>query len=167
MTRRKRETPSASDADLAPGELVPLADGPVAGVLAGVDHVTGEAFALKVYPGKLDRAVRTELEAELSRLFPLRSRAPVLVADRVQSHHGHCALRMELCAQSLPELVSSFGPLSVSDALALGESVATALAVAHRAGVVHGGVTPGNVLFRPSGEAVLSDFGLALRTAFP
>lgn len=168
MTRRKRrETSPAPDSGLEPGELVPLAEGPVAGVLAGVDQVTGEAFALKVYRGKLDHTARTAVEAELSQLRPLRSRAPMLVADRVQSHNGNCALRMELCAQSLPELVASFGPLSVADAMALGESIATAVAAAHRVGAGHGGVTPGNVLFRGSGEAVLSDFGLALRDAFP
>lgn len=168
MTRRKcRETSPAPDSGLAPGELVPLAEGPVASVFAGVDQVTGEGFALKAYPGKLDNTVRTAVEAELARLWPLRSRVPMLVADRVQSHDGNGALRMELCVQSLPELITSFGRLSVADAMALGESVATALATAHRAGVVHGGVTPGNVLFRASGEAVLSDFGLALREAFP
>jgi hypothetical protein len=168
MARRKRrDTVSVADSGLSDGELVPLADGPVASVLAGVDHVTGEAFALKVYPDKIDRSVRTELEAEFGKLIPLRAAAPVLVADRVMTHEGRCAVRMELAAQSLPDLIESFGPLSAVDALALGESLATALAAAHAVGVVHGGVTPGNVLFRPSGEAVLSDFGRALRSAFP
>lgn len=166
MARHKARATSSPD-DLAPGELVPLADGPVASVLAGVDKVTGEAFALKVYPGALESSAWRELDAEQARLLALRSAAPLLVADRVQQHDGNCAVRMELCAQSLPELIGSCGPLSVPDALALVETVATALAVAHQAGVVHGGVTPGNVLFRPSGEAVLADFGLTLRSAFP
>ncbi|MFC4003773.1 protein kinase [Prauserella oleivorans] len=96
------------------------------------------------------------------------ARAHVLVADRVVDlPDGRCALRMELCAQSLPELVGSFGPLSVADALALGHGLASALAAAHGAGLVHGGVTPGNVLFRPAGEPVLADFGLVPRRAFP
>lgn len=167
MARNRRGGEPASRAEPEPGSLVPLGEGPVAGVSAGVDQVTGEAFALKVYPGKVDRGVRSEVDAELSTLSPLHSRAPVLVANRIEEHDGRSALRMELCAQSLPELISSFGPLSVTDALALGESVATALAAAHACGVVHGSVTPGNVLFRPSGEAVLADFGVALRRAFP
>ncbi|MEO3927833.1 protein kinase [Micromonosporaceae bacterium B7E4] len=150
------------------GELVPLGDGPVATVLAGVDGATGEAFALKVFPGGLDRRTRAELDRELTRLAALRAHAPVLVADRVEERpDGRCALRMELCTQSLPELLDSFGPLSVADTLVLGTVLATALAAAHAAGLVHGGVLPGNVLFRPSGEPVLSDFGLTLRHAFP
>ncbi|WP_115945079.1 serine/threonine protein kinase [Amycolatopsis thermalba] len=152
----------------APGDLVPLGDGPSASVLAGVDEAAGTAFALKVYPGRLDRGTRAQVDAELGALAAVRGRAPVLVADAVQDlPDGRCALRMELCAQSLPELVTAFGPMTAADALGLGRSLAAALAAAHAAGVVHGGVTLGNVLFRPSGEAVLSDFGLALRRAFP
>ncbi|MEN3610573.1 protein kinase [Plantactinospora sp. ZYX-F-223] len=150
------------------GELVPLGDGPVATVWAGVHATAGEAFALKVFPGRIDRRTRAELSRELARLSALRAHAPVLVADRVEERpDGRCALRMELCAQSLPELLDSFGPLSVADTLVLGTVLATALAAAHGAGLVHGGVVPGNVLFRPSGEPVLSDFGLTLRHAFP
>ncbi|PXY25862.1 protein kinase [Prauserella coralliicola] len=149
-------------------ELVPLGEGPVATVLAGVDPEGSAAFALKAYPGPIDRRTRGELDTELRKLRELRASANVLVADGVEElPDGRAALRMELCAQSLPELVSSFGPLTIPDALALGGALANALAVAHAAGLVHGGVTPGNVLFRPSGEPVLADFGLTLRRAFP
>ncbi|MEU5566815.1 protein kinase domain-containing protein [Micromonospora musae] len=149
-------------------EPVPLGAGPAATVTAAVDAATGEAVALKVLPGRLDRRTRSAVEAELRRLAPLRDRAPVLVADRVEElADGQSALRMELCTQSLPELLDSFGPLSVPDALALGTALAAALAAAHELGVLHGGVTPGNVLFRASGEPLLADFGPTLRQAFP
>lgn len=144
-----------------------LGDGPVAAVFACVD-TTGTAYALKVFPGPIDRRARAALDAELARLAALRQSAAILVADSVETRpDGRCALRMELCAQSLPDLIDSFGPLSVPDAVVLGTVLAAALAAAHRAGLVHGGVTPGNVLFRPSGEPVLSDFGPTLRDAFP
>jgi serine/threonine protein kinase len=150
------------------GELVPLAEGPVASVFAAVRAETGEAVAFKVFPERPAKRTRSELDRELTRLAPLRAQAPILVADGVEElPGGRFALRMELCSQSLPELIGVFGPLSAADAVALGQSVATALAAAHRAGVRHGGVTPGNVLFRPSGEPVLSDFGRTLRDAFP
>ncbi|MEE6258200.1 serine/threonine protein kinase [Plantactinospora sonchi] len=149
-------------------ELVPLGDGPVATVLAGVSGEPGEAYALKVYPGRLDRRTRARVRDELRRLGELRGIAPVLVADGLRElADGRAALRLELCAQSLPELLDSFGPLSGTDTVALGSALAAALAAAHRAGLVHGGVTPGNVLFRPSGEPLLADFGLTLRHAFP
>src|SRR5690606_41280667 len=113
MARRKRrDTVSVADSGLSDGELVPLADGPVASVLAGVDHVTGEAFALKVYPDKIDRSVRTELEAEFSKLIPLRAAAPVLVADRVMTHEGRSAVRLEVAAQSLPGRIQALRSLA-------------------------------------------------------
>ncbi|WP_410666502.1 serine/threonine protein kinase [Amycolatopsis sp. cmx-4-68] len=150
------------------GELVSLGEGPVAQVLAGVHGTTGEAFALKVYPGKLDRRTRHELDEELAALAGLRELGTALVPDEVRELvDGHCGIRMELCAQSLPELVAAFGPLSITDTLALGEALASTLAEAHQAGLVHGGVTPGNVLFRQTGAPVLADFGLTLRQAFP
>ncbi len=148
-------------------DLVPRGTGPAATVYAGILAGTGEAVALKVFPTRLPRRTRAEVERELSRLALLRERAAVLVAGGLTELGDRTALRMELCTQSLADVVEQEGPLSIADVLALGRTLAQALATAHEAGIVHGGVTPGNVLFRPSGEPVLADFGLTLRRAFP
>lgn len=149
------------------GDLVPRGVGPRATVHAGVRAGTGEAVALKAFRAKLPRRTRAEVERELGRLVPLRGRVSVLVADGVEDLGDRAALRMELCTQSLADVVEEEGALPVADVIDLGRTLATALAAAHEVGVVHGGVAPGNVLFRPSGEAVLSDFGVALRLVFP
>ncbi len=52
------------------------------------------------------------------------------------------------------------GPLGTDEALRVAAAVADALSVAHRAGVVHGRVHPGNILLGPEGVRV-TDFGLA------
>ncbi|PWK83257.1 serine/threonine protein kinase [Lentzea atacamensis] len=153
-------------ADHGFGDLVPRGTGPRATVYAGIRAATGEAVALKVFRAKLPRRTRAEVERELARVARLNVPA-VLVADGLEDFGDRTALRMELCTQSLTDVVEQEGPLPIADVIALGSTLAEALAVAHEAGVVHGGVTPGNVLFRPSGEPVLADFGVTLRLVFP
>ncbi|WP_156753548.1 serine/threonine-protein kinase [Actinokineospora pegani] len=53
------------------------------------------------------------------------------------------------------------GPLAPAEAARIGRDVLGALRAAHAAGVLHRDVKPGNVLLRPDGGAVLTDFGIA------
>ncbi|MET0133767.1 MAG: protein kinase [Kibdelosporangium sp.] len=143
-------------------ELVQIGAGPVATVYGGL------YVALKVYPGPVGERVMAAIEEEQARLAPLRDSVPLLLADElVELADGKFALQMELCTTSLAGLVADGGELLVPDVLAVGHAVAVAVAAAHRVGVVHGGLTPHNVLLHPAGAPVVADFGVALREAFP
>lgn len=65
--------------------------------------------------------------------------------------------------ESLASRLAAGGPLAVPEALGVLAGVASALEAAHERDVLHRDLVPGNVLLdEASGEALLTDFGLAL-----
>ncbi len=75
---------------------------------------------------------------------------------------GRPYLVTEHCDSSLHHLVAARGALPAQQVVDVGLPVAKALLFAHSASVLHGDVTPQNVLLRATGAPVLADFGLAV-----
>jgi serine/threonine protein kinase len=69
--------------------------------------------------------------------------------------------------RSLQALLADRGALPTVEILSLGVQLASALAAAHQAGVVHRDLKPGNVIITPDGRAKILDFGLARRSEAP
>ncbi len=63
--------------------------------------------------------------------------------------------------RSLRDLIRTEGPLDANQAADIAVEIASALAFAHRNGVVHRDVKPGNVLLTRSGNVKVTDFGIA------
>ncbi|HEY5154537.1 MAG TPA: Stk1 family PASTA domain-containing Ser/Thr kinase [Acidimicrobiales bacterium] len=63
--------------------------------------------------------------------------------------------------RSLSEIIRADGPLHPRRAAEITADVAAALGFAHRNGVVHRDVKPGNILISPSGQVKVADFGIA------
>ncbi len=59
-----------------------------------------------------------------------------------------------------PHVLDSAGKLPVDDVIGLGMAIAGAVHAAHRAGIVHGNIKPGNILTDSAGIRRLTDFGL-------
>ena len=62
---------------------------------------------------------------------------------------------------SLEALIRRHGPLDWCETLRIGVKLAGALDAAHRAGILHRDVKPGNILLTEYGEPELTDFGIA------
>jgi len=63
--------------------------------------------------------------------------------------------------RSLDQLLADEGRLAPEQAAAIARQIASGLAVAHDAGVVHRDLKPGNILVDDAGRAAISDFGIA------
>ncbi|MFB7369794.1 protein kinase [Streptomyces sp. NPDC056222] len=105
-----------------------------------------------------ERAVR-----EARALARLSNPHVVTIHHIVEPQDGsHPWIVMELVeGRSVYERLAE-GPMSVPEVLTLGREVLSALRAAHSAGIHHRDVKPANVLLRPDGSAVLTDFGIAV-----
>ncbi|MET8830502.1 protein kinase [Streptomyces sp. NPDC004610] len=77
------------------------------------------------------------------------------------SEHPYPWLVMELVTGGSLEGRLARGPMEPHEAARLGRELVGALRAAHSAGIQHRDVKPANVLLRPDGRPVLTDFGIA------
>ncbi|GAB3989501.1 serine/threonine-protein kinase [Nocardioides marmoraquaticus] len=143
----------------------PIGRGGTGSVWLGRDEALGRDVALKrigVLPGgeETDLA-RAEREAQLA--ARLHHPHVVTVLDVVTDEETDTRwLVMEhVEGRDLGAVVRDDGPLAPEEAARLLGQVADALVAAHEVGMVHRDVKPSNVLVDASGEAKLTDFGIA------
>lgn len=108
------------------------------------------------------RETRARVLREARALARLQHPNVVIIHHIVDTdEHPHPWLVMELVTGgSLADRLEQ-GPLTVLEAAGLGRGVLGALRAAHAVGIQHRDVKPGNVLLRPDGTPVLTDFGIA------
>ncbi|MFJ9565363.1 serine/threonine-protein kinase [Streptomyces fuscichromogenes] len=87
----------------------------------------------------------------------------IIVVHDVVEDGGRPYIVMELIdGGSLADRISRNGPVDVGEAARIGIALLSALATAHRAGVLHRDIKPANVLVEAAtGRVVLTDFGIA------
>lgn len=131
-------------------------------VLEGFDRARGERVALKVYAAADVRASgRTafaRLEADIRALRPIDH--PAIVPIREFYPSGPTVVLAWMPGGTLEQMLLR-GPIAPARAAEIASAILSALAEAHRLGILHRDVKTTNVLFDALGAARLSDFGAA------
>jgi Tol biopolymer transport system component len=147
---------------LGPYKIVaPLGSGGMGEVYRAHDTRLGRDVAIKVLSPHLAATpeVHARFEREARTISQL-NHPHICTLHDIGHQEGTDYLVMELLeGETLAHRLEK-GPLPVAEVLTLGAQIADALDRAHRAGVVHRDLKPGNVMLTKAG-AKLMDFGLA------
>ncbi len=141
-----------------------IASGGMGDVWRCVDEVLGRTVAVKLLLSSLlDEPGFTErFRGEARTMATISHPGVVDVYDYNSDPVTGAYLVMEyIQGEALSRTLARVGRLTAGRTMALVAQAAEALHAAHQAGVVHRDVKPGNLLVRPDGTLVLTDFGIA------
>jgi eukaryotic-like serine/threonine-protein kinase len=150
---------------------VQLGSGAMGTVWSGYDEVLRRRVAvkeLKVPPGVPHRealAMRERMLREARALGGLSHPSVITVYDVVDVDGEPLVVLEMVPSRNLANLISEQGKLTTAQAAVVGFATAAALRAAHRAGITHRDVKPGNVLIAHDGQVKLTDFGIARNDA--
>jgi eukaryotic-like serine/threonine-protein kinase len=140
-----------------------LGSGGMATVWLAHDRVLDRDVAVKVLRGQYatDPAFLARFTREARHAASLSHPGLVTIFD-TGVDHGTAFIVMEAVpGRTLREVLLTGGPLPVATAVAIAVDVCEVLDVAHRAGVVHRDIKPGNILLANDGRTRVFDFGIA------
>jgi serine/threonine protein kinase len=125
------------------------------------DNVIGRTVALKTFIHSFGEDLEEEFLREAQLVGQLSHPAIVQLYDVGINEQGTPFLVMEYIAgKTLEQRLGPFS-LTVQRSCAWAADLARALALAHRAGIIHGDIKPGNILITPDEKVKLGDFGIA------
>lgn len=148
-----------------------IGSGAMGTVWAAYDEVLRRRVAvkeLKVPPGVPDQEASDMRERILreARAVGGLSHPNVITVFDVADAGGDPVVVMELVAsRNLAEMITHQGALTAVQAAVVGYATAGGLRAAHRSGITHRDVKPGNVLIADDGRVKLTDFGIARNIA--
>jgi serine/threonine protein kinase len=148
-----------------------LGSGAMGTVWRGYDEVLRRAVAIKELkvplgiPEREALAMRERMLREARALGGLSNPHIITVYDVVDVDGAPLVVLEMLPSRNLATMIGDQGRLNAQQAAVVGYATAGALRAAHRAGITHRDVKPGNVLVADDGRVKLTDFGIARNSA--
>lgn len=132
-------------------------------VWRGTDEVLGRTVAVKVMLAALlaQEGFAERFRGEARTMANLNHPGVVNIYDYYGDAESAFLVMEYVEGETLSGTLGRVGRLTASRAMALMAQAADALQAAHDNGIVHRDVKPGNLLVRPDGTLVLTDFGIA------
>jgi serine/threonine-protein kinase len=140
-----------------------LARGGMADVYQGRDTLLGRKVAVKILHKQLsaDEAFVKRFRREAQAAANLTHPNIVGIYDWGQFDSTYFIVMELVEGRSLRDVLKSSGALLPRRAIEIAAEVAAALSVAHRSGLVHRDIKPGNILLSTDGTVKVTDFGIA------
>ena len=140
-----------------------LASGGTADVFLARDQLLNRPVAVKILSATLseDEEFVRRLRREAQVVASLNHQNIVGVFDQGEHERAPFIVMEYVEGRSLADILRSEGPIAADKAAGIAVDVAAALDAAHRQGMVHMDVKPGNVLITEEGQVKLADFGIA------
>ena len=139
-----------------------IGSGGMGEVYLATDVTAGRKAALKLLPirftGDAERLKRFQQEAHT--VVALNHPNILTVYEIGEDHSTHYIASELIEGETLRQRLMR-GPMQLSEAVDVAIQVASALAVAHEAGIVHRDIKPENIMLRPDGYVKVLDFGIA------
>src|SRR5438105_14870485 len=139
-----------------------IGSGGMGEVYLATDVTAGRKAALKLLPmrftGDAERLKRFQQEA---RAVVALNHPNILTIYEIGEDHSTYYIASELIEGETLRQRLARGRMQVGEALDVAVQVASALAAAHEAGIVHRDINPGNIMLRRDGYVKVLDFGIA------
>jgi eukaryotic-like serine/threonine-protein kinase len=139
-----------------------IGSGGMGEVYLATDVTAGRKAALKLLPtrftGDAERLKRFQQEAHA--VVALNHPNILTVYEIGEDHSTHYIASELIEGETLRQRLTR-GRMELSEAVDVAIQVASALAAAHEAGIVHRDINPGNIMLRTDGYVKVLDFGIA------
>ena len=150
-------------------DLTPVGERLASRLYSAHSDRVGRPVTVTVYPALAGEDARSRFDGAAASAQRLAAHPSVLTIH--DWGHGADGRPWVVTDPQPPETIDTVlrtaGPLPVGQALRIGVLVAGAIETAHRAGIVHGDLSPARLVLGPHGVPLVADIGLAEFSDFP